>query len=159
MTWGLLVGRFGTFVRDNCTVEAQAAASTEAVCPEDVEHVRSAVAHHLIPLMLLSKVDGETADSEIAVILDHCVAIARRREVVLADGHRAAFAAYVAGYRPTLMQLDPALRLLERDNLEDLADLFTAASSVISADGRLDPAELRLLDEIKEEATRLAKAA
>ena len=159
MSLGLLVGRFGTFVRGNCAVPVEAGPSTEASCPEDIEHLRAFVAHHLIPLMLLSKVDGSSVPAEQKIIVDHCLALAKRHDILVSDTGRAAFAAYVSDYRPSLMQLDPALGLLERDSLEDLADLLAAASAVISADGLIEPAELRLLDEIKQETTRLAVAA
>ncbi|HUJ47544.1 MAG TPA: hypothetical protein VLV55_10470 [Rhizomicrobium sp.] len=159
MSLGLLVGRFGTFVRGNCAAPVEAGPSTEASCSDDIEHLRAFVAHHLIPLMLLSKVDGSSVPAEQKIIVDHCVAMAKRHEIAVSESGRAAFAAYVADYRPSLMQLDPALRLLERDSLEDLAELFATASAVISADGQIAPAELRLLEEIKQEATRLAAAA
>ena len=159
MSLGLLVGRFGTFVRGSCAVPADVKPSGESSFPEAIEDLRTLTAHHLIPLMLLSKADGSSASAEQKIIVDHCVALAKRHEIAVSESGRAAFAAYVADYRPSLMQLDPALRLLERDSLEDLADLFAAASAVISADGLIEPAELRLLDEIKQEATRLAAAA
>jgi len=159
MSLGLLVGRFGTFVRGNCAMAVDVAPSQEAPCPKDIEHLRAFVAHQLIPLMLLSKVDGLSVPAEQEIIVDHCIALAERHEIAVSESDRAALAVYVAGYRPSLVQLDPALRLLERDSLEDLADLFAAASAVISADGQIAPAELRLLEEIKQEATRLATAA
>jgi sulfur relay (sulfurtransferase) complex TusBCD TusD component (DsrE family) len=101
-------------------------------------------------------VDGHAAEAEQQVIVDHCVELAKRHGVAVNEADRAALAKYVERFRPSLTQLDPALRRLERDNLDDLADLFAAASAVICADGQVDPAELHLLDEIKEEASRLA---
>jgi tellurite resistance protein len=156
MSLGLLVGRFGAFVRGNCAVPIDATPSRETSWPDSSEHLRALVGHHLIPLVLISRVDGNAADTEQQVIVDHCVALAKRHGVDVNEADRAALAKYVARFRPSLTQLDPALRRLERDSLDDLADLFASASAVICADGEVDPAELHLLDEIKDEAARLA---
>lgn len=156
MSLGLLVGRFGAFVRGNCALPIDASPSRGSSWPDSIEHLRALVGHHLIPLMLLARVDGHAAEAEQCVIVGHCMALANRHGVAVNEADRAALAKYVARFRPSLTQFDPALRRLERDSLDDLADLFAAASAVICADGEVDPAELHLLDEIKEDAAHLA---
>ena len=137
----------------------QAIETLEDSCPSSIESLRACVAHHLIPLLLLSNSDGERADVELEAIVDHCVAKARRHDVVVDDQGLEDLELYIAEYRPALMQLDPALRLIEGESHEDLLMLLAAAEIVASADGQLDPAEQALLAELKDEATRIAASA
>jgi hypothetical protein len=56
---------------------------------------------------------------------------------------------YVASLRPSLMQLDPALHRIEREDADTKIAFLGAARAVVMADGKLDAAEARLLDELK----------
>jgi tellurite resistance protein len=66
------------------------------------------------------------------------------------------FVEYIESYRPSLMQLDPALMLLERGSHDEMAALLAAARAVIEADGVIRPEETKFLDELKEELARFA---
>ncbi|HEY1960836.1 MAG TPA: hypothetical protein VGG69_00340 [Rhizomicrobium sp.] len=153
MSLGVLVGRFGEFVRA-CHDPDASPSSIPDEFPEIIAPLRGCAAHHLIPLALLSGVDRECAQSEREAIVVYCLSIAERRGISVSDAERVAFAQHVAEFRPSLMQLDPALALLERDSAEDIALLFAAAAAVVGADGRLDPAEQKMLDELKSEIAR-----
>jgi hypothetical protein len=152
MSLGVLVGRFGEFVRARHDPHPDAPVTDEF--PEIIARLRSCAAHHLAPLALLSGVDRDCAQSEREAIMVYCLSIAERRGISVSDAGRMAFAQHVAEFRPSLMQLGPALDLLERDAAEDIALLFAAAEAVVSADGRLDSAEQKLLDELKFEIAK-----
>ncbi|HEY2033490.1 MAG TPA: TerB family tellurite resistance protein [Rhizomicrobium sp.] len=153
MSFGILVGRFGQFVREynDTPVSVEMA---EPAFPLD-QDVREAIAHHLIPLALLARSDGDEADSEIAAIHEHLIVVLTNAGKSMSDDHKTVLKSYIAEYRPSLAQLDPALRRLEKENADTMIALLAAARAVVMADGRIDPAEARLLDELKLE---LAKA-
>jgi tellurite resistance protein len=155
MSLGLLVGRFGQFVREQHEPSVQEAAS-ETPFPHNLAKLREAVSHHVIPLALLSRADGDFADSEKQAILDHCLALLKQNGTPASDDDRAALQDYIAEFRPSLMQLDPALKRLERERPETVAAMLEAARAVIEADGRLDPAEARLMAELSEELSKLS---
>lgn len=156
MTLGLLVGRFGNFVRENYVPPVQVA--PEAEFPDSLNHIREAVGHHLIPLMLIARCDGDFEKNERDVIVTHCVTLARSTGLNLDGADTLAFSDYVSDYRPILSQLDPALSRLSRGKHEDIISLVQAARAVVEADGTTRPEELRLLDELNEELARLKAA-
>ena len=150
MTLGLLVGRFGNFVRE-CHVPSQQAIEPDIAFPASIAHLREAVGHHMIPLVLLARADGDFADSERAVIVKHCLSMAQLKGLEGADGDGPTLSKYLASYRPTLVQLDPALHRLERGTQEEIAALFKTAQTVVDADGERKPEEVRLLAELHDE--------
>jgi tellurite resistance protein len=152
MSYGVLVERFGGFVRERNDA-APAAAEAPRPFPDSLLAEREIIAHHLIPLALLSRSDGEYAESEQRVIVDHCLGLLERIGVRPSGADRATLEKYVASFRPTLMQLDPALKRLEKESAEALAAFMCAARKVVEADGRSDPAEMKLLDELRAEIT------
>jgi len=156
MSLGLLVGRFGQFVREQHDPPVQQA-RPEAPFPDGLARLREAVSHHVIPLGLLARADGDFADSEKRAILDHCLALLAQNGTPASDADRAALEDYIANSRPNLMQLDPALKRLEREPPRAVAALLEAAQTVMEADGRLDPAEARLMAELREELSRLPR--
>lgn len=149
MDYGVLVGRFGEFVRDRHEPATQAAAP--APFPETLQAEREIIAHHLIPLALLARADGEYAQSEQRVIADHCIALLERIGVKPSTSDRTTLENYLAVFRPSLLQLDPALRRLEKESSGSIAALLCAARKVMDADGKIDAAEARLLDELRAE--------
>jgi len=153
MTLGLLVGRFGTFVRETHVPPADAA--PVAAFPDSLNHLRDAVGHHLIPLVLVARSDSDFDQRERDVIVTHCVIMARRRGLELDGPGTIEFVEYIDAYRPTLAQLDPALKRLEHGHHDELAALVAAVRAVIEADGATRPEEIRLLDELNEELGRL----
>ena len=152
MTIGLLVGRFGDFVRDQ---HDEIASAPVAPIEEPLAHERQMIAHHMIPLALLSRSDGNSDVAEQAVMLDHAVAVLKMKGETLPDADVAALKSYIAGMKPSLVQLDVALKRLEHESPQEITALLDAAKKVMMADSNIDAAEAHLLDEMKQE---LAKA-
>src|ERR1700761_5749574 len=152
MTLGLLVGRFGDFVRDQHDEMATAPATP---IQEPLAHERQMIAHHMIPLALLSRCDGNSDVAEQSAMLDHAVTILKMKGETLPDADVAALKAYIASMKPSLVQLDAALHRLEKETPQEITALLDAAKKVMMADGNLDPAEAHLLDVMKQD---LAKA-
>jgi tellurite resistance protein len=148
MAYGVLVQRFGGFVRERHE-NAPAPAEAPRPFPDSLQAEREIIAHHLIPLALLSRADGNYAESEQRVIVDHCLELLERIGVKPSAADRSALEKYIADLRPTLMQLDPALKRLEKETAESLASFLSTARKVVVADGNTDPAETRLLDELR----------
>jgi hypothetical protein len=154
MTIGILVQRFGDHIRDSYnSYELDAELDETAVVvaeafPADLRHIRDHVAHHLIPLVLLARSDSDFDRQECTVIVEHCVSIARRRGAEFSDDHRGSFADYVFMFRPSLLQLDPALSALVHAPHEEIGELMRAAHDVILADGATRPEELRFFAEL-----------
>ena len=156
MSLGLLVGRFGQFVREQHEAPVQDA-GPEVRFPLEIVRLREAVSHHVIPLALLARADGDFAQSERQAILDHCLALLRQNGTPASDADRAALEDYITDFRPSLMQLEPALKRLEREPPETVAAMLAAATAVMEADGRCDPAEARLIAEMREELSKLPR--
>lgn len=156
MSLGLLVGRFGSFVRETHIPQAEAAAIPPF--PDQLNHLREAVGHHLIPLVLIARADGEFEQRERDVIVTHCVTFARRCGLELDGGGTIEFVEYIESYRPSLMQLDPALTRLEHGSRDEMAALVAAARAVIEADGVIRPEETRFLEQLDEELGQLGTA-
>jgi len=152
MTLGLLVGRFGNFVREQHDVMASEPASE---IHEPLAHERALIAPHMITLALLAKSDGNSDVAEQAAMLDHALAVLQMKGDVVNDADKPALKLYVASMRPSLVQLDPALKMLEQETPQAIAALLDAAKKVMMADGTADAAEAHLLDEMQKE---LAKA-
>ena len=153
MSSGVLVGRFGQYVRDHHR-EPVTAPAPEATYPLPQE-TREAISHHLIPLALLARADGNADAAEQAAILDHLVAVLTKTGHAVGDADRTKLKDYIAGFRPSLMQLDPALHRLDREDSDSKIAFLGAARAVVMADGRTDPAEARLLDELKLEFAKV----
>jgi tellurite resistance protein len=154
MSLGLLVGRFGQFIREQHDAPTQDA-GPDMPFPADLVRLREAVAHHVIPLALLSRADGEFAQSERDAIMAHCLSLLNEGAMPASAEDRAALEDYIAGARPSLMQLDPALRRLEREPPQAIAAMLVAAEAVMNADGRCDPAEAKLIADMRAELSRL----
>lgn len=149
MSLGILVGRFGAFVREAHVVIVDDHQPEEF--PNDLNVLREAIGHHLIPLMLLARADGEFAPQECEVVVAHCIDEARRKGVEVNPGRAQMFSDYVSCYRPTLMQLDPALARLSHSAHDEVLNLVCAAQAVIEADGVVRPEEKKLLAELNED--------
>jgi hypothetical protein len=156
MSLGLLVGRFGSYVRETYVPPVQQ--PPEPDFPDSLKHLREATSHHLIPLLLIAHADGDFAPSERDVIVTHCVTFARSRGLELDGKDTLAFSDYIQEYRPTLAQLDPALGRLSRGSHDEIVGLIGAARAVVEADGITRPEETRLLEDLSEELGRLKSA-
>jgi len=149
----MFAGRFGEYVRDRHEPRmAQDSAEMPYPLPQET---RDIIAHHLIPLALLARADGDIASAEQKAMVDHAVATLAKAGHPVADADLGKLKDYIAGFRPTLMQLDPALHRLEREDNDSKIAFLGAARAVVMADGRTDPAEARLLDELKLEFARV----
>src|SRR5262249_8051821 len=135
MTLGLLVGRFGTFVRENHTPHPSP--PPEAPFPPHLNQLREKVAHHLIPLVLIGRSDRAFLACERDVIVRHCVAVASDAGLTLETSEIDAFDSYVDDYHPALMQLEPALHRLGRCSHTELERLLGAAQALVAADGEV----------------------
>jgi tellurite resistance protein len=144
MTLGLLVGRFGDFVREQY-VPPQAVVLPDTPFPKELSRLRQACAHHLIPLALLSRADGDFAEAEQEAIIAHCVELVRASGTPATEAEVAALREYLAELEPSIAQLEPALKRVEHESAEAVASLLTAAQAVVDADGKRDPAETKLL--------------
>ena len=153
MALGLLVGRFGSFIRENN--DAPATDVPEADFPNELNHLREIVSHHLIPLTLLARVDGVFETQEHEVIVAHCVGHARRQGVEVGEDQLQSFAGYVSQFRPALFQLDPALSRLTRCPHDEVTTLIDAARAVVDADTVDRAEEMKFLDQMSEELSRM----
>jgi len=146
MSLGLLVGSFGDLVRMRANAPEAPELAPEANFPPDFAALRETLAHHLIPLALLARSDGDFADAERNVIIEHCAAIGG-----LDPAQRKMIDDYLRNTKPALTQLDPALRRLEKEDPRNIKSLIDAAERLIRADGRIDEAETRLLQRMRAE--------
>lgn len=151
MTLGILVQNFGTFVRERHDPPTTMVDSDAPAFSADLAGLHHDYAHHIIPLSLLARSDGDSAQAELHVIAEHCVTLARLTGRPISDQERGALIVYLGKFRPTLMQLAPALLRLEREPHAHLDALLAAARAVIEADGVVKPDETRFLDNLRQE--------
>lgn len=154
MTLGLLVGRFGDFVREYHAPPAQM--PPEAPFPDALSHLREHVGHHLIPLALIARSDREFLDSEREVIVSHCLGVAKTSGLVFSGHEREVLDGYVTDFYPSLAQLEPALHRLNHAGHDEVISLLKAARGVILADGVTSAEETKLLEELEKDLQALA---
>lgn len=150
MAFGILVGRFGDFVRTQYAEPAQPAQAAVPF-PPYLAHWREAFGHHLVLLGLLARSDGEFAPAEQDAIWKYALS---RAGTGVTDSERRILRDHVAGSRPSLTQLDPALKRMEQDSAADIAALLTAAQAVVDADGERRGAEVKFLAGLREDLAR-----
>jgi hypothetical protein len=156
MSLGLLVGRFSDFLQEEATSPSAATPDLSSeLFPADLTRIREAVGHHFVPLMWLSRCDGESALAERQVVLSHCLERARQMGVEATLAEVAALTDHLRDFRPTRAQLQPALKRLERDSKDDIIALVAAAKAVVDADGVRRPREVRFLDELSRDLSAL----
>jgi hypothetical protein len=156
MTLGLLVGRFGTYVRETHTPHASP--PPESPFPARLNQLREKVAHHLIPLVLIGRSDRAFLDCEREVIVEHCVAVASDAGLTMDKSEIEEFDSYVDDFHPTLMQLEPVLHRLGSCSHSELERLLDAAQALVAADGQVTPEEAKLLAELQEDLAALTTA-
>lgn len=153
---GTLIETFGNFVREIHippeAIEAQVG------FPADLHDVRDAVGHHLIPLLLLARTDRNFVPSEFDVIVTHCLSFAERRGVACTGARAAAFRDYVDTFRPSLMQLDPAIERLGKCEHDEFVCLVEAARNLVAADGVSRPEEVQFLAKLQGQLDKLAES-
>lgn len=146
MALGALIDHFGQFVRERH--DPLPAAPAPAEFPPELAELHRNFGHHVILLGLLARSDGEFAPAERNIIVGHCLQLAVRAGPV-SEETREALDAYVGCFRPSLVQLDPALHRLRHDPPGDVAALIAAAQALIAADGVARPEEARFLEGLK----------
>jgi hypothetical protein len=143
----IFAGRFSQYVRDRH--EPRAAQDSAEIPYPLPQETRDIITHHLIPLALLARADGDIASAEQKAMLDHAIVLLANAGHPVSDVDLGKLKDYITSLRPSLMQLDPALQRLEREDTDTKIAFLGAARAVVMADGRTDPAEARLLDELK----------
>ena len=111
MSLGLLVGRFGAFLREQPVVPTEI--GPEHNYPRQLERLRGQFGHDMILLTMLSRADGEAAPQERQVILRLCLERARKAGTPATAMEAAELGDYLRDLRPTMAQFDPAIRRLE----------------------------------------------
>lgn len=153
---GGLVEIFGGFVRE--VYVPMEAIDAQVGFPPELHDLRDAVGHHLIPLLLLARADRECAPCEFEIVVAHCTAFARQRGVACDERKAAAFRDYAASFRPSLMQLDPALAQFARCEPGEFAALLNAAQELVASDGASKPEEMRFLAQLRQRLATLPAA-
>lgn len=156
MSLHILVEQFGEFVRN---AHEPAEAKPEPAFPAELQDLRDAINHHLIPLLLLARSDRDFASEERDVIVSHCMAMAEHHGALKDASHTEALQNYAANFRPTLLQLAPALARLARGDHQEFAALVKAARHVVMSDGIARPEEERLLARLRTELDGLSATA
>ena len=146
MSFELVIDRFGTFVR---RFYSASTAGPEVPFPFQLESVRAAIEHHLVPLVLVGRSDHELLKAERDVIVGHCRARLRRQDKVLSASEISALEDYIDRFAPNVAQLDAALRKIEAGGQDELTDLLMALDRVILADDVVRSEEQSQLAEIK----------
>lgn len=157
MSLHLFTNRLGDFIREN-HIPAEGA-SPEVPFPNELQELRGAVGHHLIPLLLIARSDRDIAPEECEIIVRHGLDIAARHGIVNDEKHSKALREYVATFRPALSQLDAAIAHLAHGDHEDFVALIDAAQNVVMCDGISRPEEAKFLALLRDElAGQHAKA-
>jgi len=155
-TYGLLLGHFGKFVRE-VHIAPDEPPRADAAPSDALGRVREICGHHIIPLALLSRADGESAPSEREAIANHCGWLLKASGAPANAAERTALLEHLAGFQPSLMQLDVALKRIEREPKDRIAALFAAAINVVEADGKRDPGELRFLAKLSSDLAKIER--
>ena len=153
MPYESVISRFSSFVRG--LYSPSEAAGPETPFPFQLESVRAAVEHHLVPLIIIGRSDHELLKAERDVIVDHCRARLRRQDKLLSASEISALENYIDHFAPSLSQLETALRKVEAGGEDELADLLAAADRVILADDIVRAEEQAQLAEIKQQLAQL----
>ena len=148
-----LLSRFGAFIRGLYTLPPQA--GPEVPFPFRLRSQEITIGHHLVPLIMLARSDGELSEGERDVIVAHCQVLSTRRGQRLNPQELTDLETYIGHLAPDLAVLDPALRRLESGGHDELADLFSAAHRVILVDDIVKAGELNQLVDIMEQLDRL----
>jgi len=149
MSFGLLVGRFGSFLREQ--PPDQVDWGPETPFPDQLDRLREHFGHHIVLLMLLSRSDGEVVLKEREVILHHCLDQARKAGLPPTASEAAELGDYLRDLRPVMAQFEPAIERLEDGSKDELLAVVAAAIALVDADGTRRPREIEFLTELKRE--------
>ena len=138
---------------------AAGGASSEAEFPDQLRSCARCRRPPSNPTSLLARADNDFAPQERDVIVEHCIALAGRQGIKLIDPQIIVFSDYISAYRPSMMQLDPALHRLADSSHDEVGDLLVVAKAVVEADGITQAAEARFLANLSEELVTLKTGA
>lgn len=123
--------------------------------PVSLVRIRKSFTHHLMVLAHLAAVDGYSDLDEQAIVIDHCLHLAKNADLSATSAEEGALRRYVRNLKPTNHTIEVALAGLQRDTPNRVVTLITAAHHVMDADGFRDPMEEKFLAELKHELTGL----
>jgi len=149
MTLGLLVGRFGAFLRE--LPEPPFAAEPQTPFPNQLGRLRGQFGHHIVLLTLLSRADGEAVMQERQVILHHCLDQAHKAGMPATAAEAAELGDHLRDLRPTMTQFYPALGRLEEASKDAVLAVIATAMAVVDADGTRRERELEFLLDLRRE--------
>ena len=155
MSLAVLVTRFGDFLIEQSPPPMGEDAGPYEAFPADLGRIRSALNHHLIPLLALARCDGEFAMAEREAILTYCLAHLSDIDMTPTHEEQTALDAYLREFRPGRAQLAAALKRLEKEPAPRIAALIAAAQAVVDADGERRAYEVKILSEIASELAAL----
>jgi hypothetical protein len=153
MSLGLLVGRFADFVSEQ-PVAPEPMGEADRF-PGELMRSRDAFGHHLVPLLLLARCDGDSVLEEREAILNHCRGRAKLSGLELSLNEMAALGDYLREFRPCHAQLRPALKRLEHDSKDDIIALVAAAQGVVDADRVRRAHEVKFLEQLSRDLASL----
>jgi hypothetical protein len=154
MSLGILVGRFGDFVREHH--EPPEVLKPESPFPPHLNELRDRVGLHLIPLVLIARSDRAFLPAERMVIVGHCLKIADDAGIALDGSEKDLLDAYVDDFYPTIVQLEPALHRLSRAEHAEIAALLEAAHELLLADADMNARKRQILVELRDDLSALA---
>jgi hypothetical protein len=128
-------------------------ATCTAPKPASLVRIRKSFTHHLMTLAHLAAIDGYSDLEEQAVIIEHCLRLAKNAGLAATQAEEESLRRYVKSLKPTKHTIEVALAGLHRDKPNRVVTLIIAAHHVMDADGFRDPAEERLLAELKRDLT------
>jgi hypothetical protein len=160
MSLDLLVSRFDTFIRESHPTQDRDNPGGPAgeAFPDELAHLREAVSHHLIPLVLLARADREFSPLERDVIVAHCSKVASRQGLEIGGAHTAILSDYISSFAPTTAQLNPALHRLARCSHDEIVELVGAAKAVVEADGLHRVPEVKFFEALSNDLASLKTA-
>ena|SRR5687768_13640391 len=149
MTLGLLVGRFGAFLRE--LPEPPLDAEPQPPFPNRLGRLRDQFGHHIVLLTLLSRADGEAAMQERQMILQHCLDQAHKAGIPANAAEAAELGDHLRELRPTMTQFYPAIGRLEAASKDEVLAVIATAMAVVDADGTRRERELEFLLDLRRE--------
>ena len=155
MSLGMLIDRFGNFLAESAPPVFQEGTYPEEAFPDSLMRVREAFGHHLIPLLLLSSIDGESLPAERQAILRYLLDRAEATGMNLCADEKIALRVYVCEFKPTHAQLTSALKKLHRESKTSLRGLIAAAQAVVDADGERRAREVKFLEDLSRDLAGL----
>lgn len=154
MSLGILVGRFGEFVREHH--EPPEALKPEPPFPPHLNELRDRVGLHLIPLVLIARSDRAFLPAERTVIVTHCLKVADGAGIAMDGSEAALLDAYIDDFYPTIAQLEPALHRLSRADHAEIAALLETTHELLLADADMNASKREILAELRDDLSALA---